>query len=158
MKCLCLYLVVILTTIINIFATDVNVYKKDFDETGKAYYFTPSEQYKGRKIAVGENCTKVVVTVQDPNGQLVVPSSAAPLSSLQGIYEAQIIRYPGGKCTLPDTQKYDKEVIKTSPEDLVNYYNGKTAPLPKYSFKTENNAEGKTMMNNDKKKKKNYFI
>jgi len=145
----CLYLVLILATIIgSIFAADVNVYKKDFDETGKAYYFTPDSSFKGQKIAVGEDCTKVVVTVKDANGQTIVPSAAAPLSSLQGTYDAQIIRYPGGKCTLPDTQKYNKEVIQSKPEDLVNYYHGKQAPLAKYSFKTENNSQSSGLFSN----------
>jgi len=144
----CLYLVLILLTIISsIYAADLNVYKKDFDETGKAYYFTPNSQFKGQKIAVGEDCTKVVVTVKDPNGQVIVPTKAAPLSALQGVYDAQIIRYPGGKCTLPDSQKYNKEVISSKPEDLVNYYNGKQGPLPKYSFKTENTSESNYNIN-----------
>jgi len=138
----CLYLVLILATVISIINADVNVYKKDFDITGKAYYFTPSEEYKGQKIAVGENCTKVVVSVIDAAGQIYYPSSTEPLSKLQGTYDAQIIRYPGGKCTLPDTQKYNKEVIQTTPEDLQSYYHGKQAPLEVYSFATKNNSDG----------------
>ncbi|ORX51839.1 hypothetical protein BCR36DRAFT_369747 [Piromyces finnis] len=138
----CLYLVWILATIISKIYADTNVYKKDFDETGKVYYFNPSQDLKGKKIALAEDCTKIVITVQDASGQLIYPSAAAPLSILQGTYVVQKVRYPGGKCTLPDTQKYDKEVIKTSPDDLINYYNGKQAPLAKYTFETKNNSEG----------------
>jgi len=136
----CLYLVLALIAIFSTVSADLNVYKKDFDKTGKAYYFNPSKEYKGKKITVGEDCTKVVVYLKDANGQLSSPSETEKLSTYQGEYHAEIIRYPGGKCTLPDEQRYDKEVIDTKPEDLVNFYNGKKGPL-KYTFKTENNSE-----------------
>jgi len=138
----CLYLILTLITVLSSLAEDVNIYKKDFDETGKAYYFTPNPDYKGYKIAVGEKCTKVVVAMQDASGNLQQPSKANPLSAHNGVYVAEIVRYPGGKCALPDTQKYGKEIIKSSPDDLLNYYNGKKGPLAKYEFKTENKSEG----------------
>jgi len=136
----CLFLILSLLTLVGTFAADINVYKKDFESTGKAFFFTPSDKYQGYKIAVGEQCTKVVVYIQDANGLPQSPSETNKLSTYNGIYTAEIIRYPGGKCALPDTQKYGKEIISSSPEDLVNYYNGKQGPLDKYVFKTEDKA------------------
>jgi len=136
----CLSLILSLIALVGTFAADVNVYKKDFESTGKAYFFTPSDNYQGYKIAVGEQCTKVVVYMQDANGVLQSPSETNKLSTFNGVYTAELIRYPGGKCALPDTQKYGKEIISSSPEDLVNYYNGKQGPLQKYEFKTEDKA------------------
>jgi hypothetical protein len=136
----CLFLILSLLTLVGTFAADINVYKKDFESTGKAFFFTPSDKYQGYKIAVGEQCTKVVVYIQDANGLPQSPSETNKLSTYNGIYTAEIIRYPGGKCALPDTQKYGKEIITSSPEDLVNYYNGKQGPLDKYVFKTEDKA------------------
>jgi len=137
MKCLSLFIVLI--TLVSAFAADVNVYKKNFDSTGKAYFFTPNENYKGKKIAVGEDCTKVVVTMQDASGNFIPPNETQKLSTHQGIYAAEIIRYPGGKCALPDTQKYGKEIITATPQELVEFFNGKQGPL-KYEFKTENKS------------------
>jgi len=133
----CLYFILVLIALTNVLA-DTNIYKKGFDKTGKAYYFEPSKTYEGQKIAVGENCFKVVVTCVDQAGTVIGPSSELPLSSCTGQYSAEIVRYPGGKCTLPDTQKYNKEVISSKPEDLVNYYNGKPAPLQGYTFDVKN--------------------
>jgi len=144
----CLYLLLTIIAILSTVSADLNVYKKDFDKTGKAYYFNPSKEYKGKKIAVGEDCTKVVVTMQDPaSGEWKSPSETEKLSTHQGVYHADIIRYPGGKCTLPDDQKYDKEVINTKPEDLVKFYEGKQGPL-KYTFETENNSESSGFFKN----------
>jgi len=145
----CLYLVLILIALVsNVLTKDTNIYKKDFDKTGKAYYFNPNDSLKDKKIVVGEECTKVVVTVKDPSGQITQPSELVPLSMAQGVYVAEIIRYPGGKCTLPNAQKYNKEVITSSPEELVAYYNGKQAPLEKYNFVTENKGEGFNIFKN----------
>ncbi|ORX82348.1 hypothetical protein BCR32DRAFT_241221 [Anaeromyces robustus] len=135
MKCLCFILILLALT--NVLA-DTNVYKKDFEETGKAYYFEPSKEYEGQKIAVGENCVKVVVTCVDQAGTLIGPSVELPLSACTGQYLAEMVRYPGGKCTLPDTQKYNKEVISSKPEELVNYYNNQPGGRPKYTFEVKN--------------------
>jgi len=136
----CLYLVLALFALVSSVLADTNVYKKDFDKTGKAYFFNPSKEYSGKKIAIGEDCTKVVVTMI-VNGQSVEPSESHPLSANEGgTYHAEMIRYPGGKCQLPDTQKYDKEVIDIKPEDLVKFYEGQQGPK-KYEFKTENKGE-----------------
>lgn len=133
----CLYFILVLIALAKVLA-DTNVYKKDFDKTGKAYYFEPSKEFEGQKIAVGENCVKVVVTCKDQAGTVIGPSVEQELSMCTGVYSAEIVRYPGGKCTLPDTQKYNKEVISTKPDDLVKYYDGQTGPREKYKFEVSN--------------------
>jgi len=45
----CLYLLLTIIAILSTLSADLNVYKKDFDKTGKAYYFNPSKEYKGKK-------------------------------------------------------------------------------------------------------------
>lgn len=133
-----------------------NVYKKNFDMTGKAYYFTPSQTYEGYKVAVGEDCTTVVVKLQDATGNLVSPSSQLTLSSASGYtYVAEAIKYPNGLCTLPDSQRYNKEVISSTPDELVSYYNGKSGPLTTYSFKTTDKQAGK---NKNKKRNEMKYI
>jgi len=143
----CLYLVLALIALVSSVLADSNIYKKDFDKTGKAYYFHPSKELSGKKIAIGENCTKVVVTML-VNGQTVSPSETTPLSANTGTYHAEIIRFPGGKCQLPETQKCDKEVINATPEELVKYYEGEQGPKPKYEFKTDNKSEGSGFFKN----------